>query len=156
MLKIYSYQYLGPKSHPTWDPASWSISSNVQICWVIKAKIVKTRICILTNLLLPDRPPKTNIWQSIATAMWNARGLGPACPTDPFPLHSGWNHNLFSETFKRSEKLHQYRIKARETIRYLFKLHITGVRDQSYKQGIARQKTHSNLQLKLYLNPKTK
>ena len=38
-----------------------------------------------------------NILQSIATAMWNARGLGPTCPSEPPPVHSGRNHNLLSD-----------------------------------------------------------
>ena len=42
---------------------------------------------------------RQNIWQSIAIAMWNARGLGPTCLTDPFPVLSGWNHYLFSISY---------------------------------------------------------
>lgn len=56
-----------------------------------------------TDLLLPKRPPKMNMWQSIAAATWNARGLGPTWSSDPLPVHSGWNQSLFSESIKNQK-----------------------------------------------------
>lgn len=44
---------------------------------------------MFTYLLLPERPPKINMWQSIETATWNARELGPTSPPLPLPVHSG-------------------------------------------------------------------
>lgn len=47
----------------------------------------------------PKSHPNAHQRQSIAIAMWNARGLGPTCLTDPFPVLSGWNHYLFSISY---------------------------------------------------------
>jgi hypothetical protein len=58
------------------------------------AKLYYTERC--GDLLPPERPPKTNMLQSMTTATWKALGLGPACTSGPLPVHSGVYHSLFS------------------------------------------------------------
>ena len=45
-----------------------------------------------------------NIWQSIETATWNARGLGPTCPSESLPVHSGLYHSLASENCNKTKQ----------------------------------------------------
>lgn len=75
--------------------------------WPNSKQLYDKQVSKNTHLLLLERPPKTNIWQSIAAATWNALGQGPTCPSDPLPVHSGWNHNLFSTPKQPHHHQHQ-------------------------------------------------